>query len=114
MLDVLILERDPVISLDLADAALTADPEACIRVFDRVSAVQRGQYTHAFLRAGPGTQRLARLLSARGALVFLLGEENLPRGLRSAPGMTALPFPFTAAQLARYLEIPPDPDLRAS
>ena len=113
MLDVLILERDPVISLDLADAARAADPHARIRVFDRASAVRRDRCTHAFLRAGPGTPRLARLLSARGALVFLLGEDKLPRELKSVPGMTALPFPFTAAQLARYLRTSPDDDRRA-
>ena len=114
MLDVLILERDPIISLDLADAAQTADPNARVRIIDRATAIPEMRYTHAFLRAGPGTKRLARRLSARGARVFLLGEDRLPRELAAMPCMTAVPFPFTAAQLARFLQVPPDPESRAS
>jgi hypothetical protein len=114
MLDVLILERDPIISLDLADAAQTADPGARVRIIDRANAFRDVGCTHAFLRAGPGTKRLARRLSACGARVFLLGEDRLPRDLAAMPGMTAVPFPFTAAQLARYLEVSPDPDRCAS
>lgn len=114
MLDVLILERDPVISLDLADAARTADPTARICVLDRVGAARPERCTHAFLRATPDTMRLARTLTARGARVFLLGEDRLPRELEGMPGMTALPFPFTAEQLSRVLETSPDPKRCAS
>lgn len=113
MLDVLILEKDPVISLDLADAARTADPSARIRVVDRASSAGTVRCTHAFLRAAPETMRLARLLSARGARVFLLDADRLPRELEGAPGMTVVPFPFTAVQLSRYLAAAPDPGRRA-
>lgn len=114
MLDVLILERDPVISLDLADAARTADPAARVRILERAGAVRPKRCTHAFLRAEPDAMCLARVLSARGARIFLLGEDRVPRELEGMPGMTALPFPFTAEQLSHVLAPFPDPGRRAS
>jgi hypothetical protein len=113
LLDVLILEGDPVISLDLADAALAVDPAARVRVLERAEPVCAERWTHAFLRAGPGVARLARRLAAEGARVFLIGADRLPRELAGTSRVTAVPFPFTADQLTAFLT-DPDPDRPAA
>jgi hypothetical protein len=114
MLTVLILETDPIISLDLADAARAVDPEARIHLAHRENYAPQAPCTHAFLRADRATLPLVRRLAARGVRVFLLGEDRLPREVEQLPGVTPMPFPFTAAQLSRHLMVGPDADRRAS
>ncbi len=83
MLDILIVEGDPVISLDIADTALTLDPGARVRIFDDPAKVRAERCTHAFLRAGAGADvvPLALRLAQGEARVFLLGAERLPDAL---------------------------------
>ena len=103
MLDILIVEGDPVISLDIADTALTLDPGARIRVFDDPAKVRCERFTHAFLRAGPDVVPLALRLAEGEARVFLLGAERLPDALDDAARVAVVPFPFTAEQMTALL-----------
>jgi hypothetical protein len=127
MLSVLILEPDPVIALDLSEAARYRDPQARVKVAETLPEAQTalqagGCPTYAFLRfPDPNVSRdatrtmaqreigLARSLAARGARVVATGVDALPPSLAGSPGVVCLPFPFGAGQVAALLDAGPGP-----
>jgi hypothetical protein len=120
MLDVVILEPDPIIALDLEEAVRAADPRARIEVVDTVeqawSLCARGRPpTHGFVRTlsqeeQEETRSLVAALALAGASVVLLGAETLPKGTAPSGRVSCLPFPFSAGQVQQLLgATPPRP-----
>lgn len=117
MLDVLILEPDPVIALDLAEAVRAADPGARVEVVYTVAQARRhcaagSALTHGFVRTLSQEEQshsrgLVAALARRGASVVLLGAEALPDGTAFPGRVACLPFPFSAQQLEELLAATP-------
>ena len=131
MLNVLIVESDPVIAMDLSDSVLNRDAKAQVTVRSETlaeaePALVGGRHSHAFLRmprrsALDVAVRVAHRLGGAGTNVILHGAETMPEALRGAPCVSILPFPFTAGDVARCIATGscgpdkprnrPDPDL---
>ena len=113
MLDVLIVEPDPIIALDISDAVRAADPAARVRMAEVVEEATRHckpgeRLTHAFVRTLSTSEQqaaagLVACLARSGTSVVLLGAESVPRS-PLLPGLVAcLPFPFSWHQVADHL-----------
>ncbi|MGR3496439.1 hypothetical protein [Citreimonas sp.] len=110
MLDVLIVESDPVIAMDLSDSVLSRDARARVAIRSETlvqaePALIGGGHSHAFLRmprrnAIDVAVRVAHRLSEAGTKVVLHGAETMPEALRAVPRVSILPFPFTARDVA--------------
>ncbi|RDC69937.1 hypothetical protein DLJ49_17490 [Rhodovulum sp. 12E13] len=119
MLDVLILEPDPIIALDLSEAVRAADRRARVELVETVSeacgrCAGRAGLTHGFVRMlsekeQAEAQDLVATLTCSGATVVLLGAEAVPEGVAFRGRVTCLPFPFSAHQVDRLLGTPPPP-----
>lgn len=113
MLDVLILEPDPVIALDLSEAVRAADRAARVEVVETVSEARcrcagGARLTHGFVRMLSQEEQvkarsLVATLARSGVTVVLLGAEALPEGVTFRGRVTCLPFPFSARQLEALL-----------
>ena len=118
MLNVLIVEPDPVIALDLTEAVRAADSRASVETVETAgdcSALYGSgrRYTHGFVRTLSTHEREAAqgcidLLARAGAEVVLLGAELPERRVASAGSVRCLPFPFTARQVAAILKPMPE------
>lgn len=120
MLDVLILEPDPVIALDLSEAVRAADRGARVEVVETVAEARRrcaggARLTHGFVRMlsqqeQAKARKLVATLARSGVTVVLLGAEALPEGVAFRARVTCLPFPFSAHQVDEILgATPPRP-----
>ncbi|MEE4119726.1 MAG: hypothetical protein V2I65_11980 [Paracoccaceae bacterium] len=117
MLDVLILEPDPVIALDLSEAVRAADRSARVEVVETVDEARcrcacPARLTHGFVRMLSQEERaeargLVATLARSGATVVLLGAEALPEGVAFPGRVECLPFPFAAHQLEALLGATP-------
>ena len=107
MLNVLIVESDPIIAMDLRDSVFARDRSARVTLHARslpdaerdLTALQG--FSHAFLRMSSrahhgSAERVARRLSADGTCVVLHGAEALPPPLSDSATVTVMPFPFSA------------------
>lgn len=113
MLNVLIVESDPVIAMDLSDSVLSRDAKAQVTVrseslAEAEAALQGGRHSHAFLRmprraALDVAVRVAHRLGGAGTNVILHGAETMPEALSDAPCVSILPFPFSAGDVARCI-----------
>lgn len=121
MLNVLIVESDPVIAMDLSDSVLNRDAKARVTVrseslAEAEAVLQGGSHSHAFLRMPRRAEldvavRVAHRLGGAGTNVILHGAETMPEALRDAPCVSILPFPFSAGDVARSIASAPcDPD----
>ncbi|SDY10379.1 hypothetical protein [Citreimonas salinaria] len=110
MLNVLIVESDPVIAMDLSDSVLSRDATAQVTVRSETlaeaeAALVGGRHSHAFLRmprraALDVAVRVAHRLGRAGTNVILHGAETMPEALSAAPRVSIMPFPFTARDVA--------------
>lgn len=109
MLRLLIVDPDPVISLDLAEAARDSMSSALVDHAHsleeaRIRLGQGDPLTHLFIRKpDPGraaeTYDFISEMSRAGVISVLLGADEPPRDIPPIPHMTFLSFPFTSDML---------------
>jgi hypothetical protein len=109
MLRLLIVEPDPLISLDLAEAASHRMAGAIV---DEVSSVGAARVrlaggaglTHMFIRK-PGAEQAAETyafiseMADKGVITVLVGADHPPRDMPPIPRLTHMSFPFTTEVL---------------
>lgn len=109
MLRLLIVEPDPLISLDLAEAATQRMAGAIV---DEVSSVAAARMrlaggialTHMFIRKPDGTSAqdtydFISEMAQAGVITILVGADQAPQNVPPIPRMTHLSFPFTSEML---------------
>lgn len=109
MLKLLIVEPDPLISLDLAEAATQRMADVTVEevssVADARSRLSAGEtLTHLFIRKPDESQATETYgfiseLSRAGVISVLVGADEPPRDLAPIPHLTLLSFPFTSDML---------------
>lgn len=115
MLRLLIVEPDPLISLDLAEAASQrmtgATVEEVSSVADARTRLAGGDaLTHMFIRkpdaAGAAeTYGFISEMSRAGVISILVGADEPPKDLPPIPYMTHLSFPFTSEMLEAVFRV---------
>ncbi|ETA51119.1 hypothetical protein [Ponticoccus alexandrii] len=109
MLRLLIVEPDPLISLDLAEAASHRMSNATVEEVPSVAHARArlasGEaLTHMFIRKPDEMQATETYgfiseMSRAGVISVLVGADEPPRGLPPIPHMTHLSIPFTSDML---------------